>query len=251
MNNHYAFIKLQQILSKRIARELNIMDNSKQWPRHFYEKASKKISEKIEASILLSESDRAVIGGYISSSTLERVLKYGYQVPENIDKRRLNTLNKLSIYLDYKNWAAFNKNVEPIVDIEKVKQIIHLANEAEFKAYLTLPAVQLKPLSKYFCTESPAYKKIKNILINLSDKNWTLRNHTATSYYEILNIEIIKDSATEIHLTANECWYLKWYDNYSGEVVHLYNEHNDQLYIVALIDGNWKIKTNHYPANFN
>lgn len=251
MSNQKAFKKLQRDLSQRIARDLNINEDTSQWPRHLYELASKKISEKIDASHLISDSDRVNIGRNISHSTLERVLKYGYHIPINIDKRRLNTLNKLAIYLNHKDWEDFNKATQTSLSEIEVKQLIYKANKAEYNTYLHLPRVDTSALKKHFCAESPAFKKIKNIVLNLSEKKWTLKNHINTSYFELLKVEIINSSETEIHLTTNECWYLKWYNSETNEVEHLYNEHNDQLYVLAKIDGKWKIKTNHYPANFN
>jgi len=251
MSNQLAFKKLQQFLSQRIANELNIIDDSSQWRRNQFELASKKISEKIESSRLITDTERVNIGQNISHSTLERILKYGYHIPTNIDKRRLNTLNKLAIYLDHKDWEHFNKSYQPSHSIESIKKLIQAGNQAEFDTYSKLPIIDMSLLNDYYHIEGPAYNKIKNIVINLAKKNWTLNNHTNTSYFEILKIDLFDVTETEIQLTTNECWYIKWYDNETGEVIHLYNEHNVQLYVLELIDGKWKIKLNHYPANFN
>jgi len=243
-----AFYKLKHNLLEKMCLDIQLPKNIQLWTRNSFKEAAACISENIENSDVINDQLKGIYGTYISASTLERLMKYGYTLPNPIDKRRLNTLNKMCVYLGYTSWSSFCKAVDDSNSAnEQFKHVIEAALSAEFEVYNDLPEQNLDKLLPYFIKDAPAYKQIYQIVNKQSQLQITLKNKNNPSYYQVLEIEVIKIEETEVHLTTHECWYLNWYNQKLEQPQKLYNENNKQLYILKKENELWKIYLNHYP----
>lgn len=208
-----AFFKLKFALLQKMCVDIKSSKDIEKWSRNTFKEAAAFISKNIKTSSVITEETKQIYGTYISASTLERLLKYGYTLPNPIDKRRLNTLNKLCVYLGYNNWSVYCLAVDQLTTSNQhFKQIIHASLNAEFEVYNEMPKNTLDSLLPYFIQDGPAFKQIYNVVTELNRLNWSLKNKNNPSYYEILDIEVLKIKAEEVHLKTHECWYLKWYN---------------------------------------
>jgi len=243
-----AFVILKRSLLEKMFFDIKSPKDIKKWTRSTFKEAAGFISKNIENSAIISEECKQSYGTYISSSTLERLLKYGYELPNPIDKRRLNTLNKICVYLGFKSWTSYCLEAEnTAVANQEFYQIIYAGLNAEFEVYYNMPNDNLDKLLPYFIKEGPAFKQIYNVVTRLNNLNWVLSNKNNPSYYEILDIDLLKVETGEIHLITHECWYLKWYNEALNKPEKYFNENNRQLYILKKENDVWKIYLNHYP----
>jgi len=243
-----AFYKLKHVLLEKMCVEVQLPKNIQQWTRNSFKESSAFISKSIENSIIINEQLKNNYGTYISASTLERLMKYGYTLPNPIDKRRLNTLNKICVYLGYTSWSAFCQVVDESNSVnEHFKQVIQAGLSVEFEVYNDLPKQALNKLLPYFIKDGPAYKQIYQIVKTQNQQQRTLKNKNNPSYYQVLEIDVVKIEEAEVHLTTHECWYLNWYNQSLDKPEKLYNENNRQLYILKKENNVWKIYLNHYP----
>jgi len=248
MSSQFLFEHLKAELYKVLSRQLKTNIPASAWSRFQYNQASKFITDSLKTNEAFSNSQLSSLGSYISVSTIERIFKYGYKVPGQLDKRRLNTLDKLCIFLGYSGWFDLSNNQLIYTDEESIETLIREANAAEFKIYLNLPELDFSFLDKYYIPAQPAVNKIKTVATNCSKNNWVINIPDHPSYFKILDIQIANIQPDSIQVTTNELWYLKWFDKNTLENIKTYNKHNDQLYLLEKTADKWKIKLNHYPA---
>jgi len=246
-NSKTAFKQLKQALLSDLLQHFNFPPAIKLWTRSNFVKAAKIYSKQLGSrSIVINNKDEQ-IDNYISSSTLERIFKYGYKLPNPIDKRRLNTLNKLAVCLGYESFGEYSFAIENDLNID-FKQLIINANIAEFEVYKNMPQINFDGLLPYYINNAPAYNQIYKVVNKLAAKGITLKDDKNPSYQEILEVEVLKRAATAVRIKTKECWYLKWHSK--NENIDYYNESNTQLYLLDKTNEGWKIRINHYPYNF-
>jgi len=189
----------------------------------------------------------------VSASTLKRLYKYGYDLKK--DRRAMNTLDKLSLFLGYTGWDDFvnQKNLQfQQGSIEALLvDIVTKANEAEFQAYKSLPRIETTELLKYRTAEGSGYLRIYNVLVQHSKKGWTIGNEGNPSGYTQQKVWIEKLSSSKAIVKTQEYWYLRWFELPTQLYRHIYNEQNEQTKTLELIDGHWKISSVFYPSPKN
>lgn len=242
--------KLKTDLLSYLVKQHKLPNNIKLWTRSDFIRAAKLLSEKLSHKLISLSNKIQLIDTYISNSTLERIFKYGYDLPNPIDKRRLHTLNKLAMCLDYESFGGFSYVLENDLDID-FKQFIIDANTAEFLVYRQLPVVNFKNLRSFFIIDSPAFNQIYKVVNSHAENGISLNDEKNPSYQEILDVEVLKKQPDSVHIKTKECWYLKWHSKNKNVKIKYYNKSNTQLYILDnTIDG-WKIRINHYPYDFD
>ncbi len=177
----------------------------------------------------------------VSVSTLEKIFKYGYPISDPIERRQLATLDKLAVFAGYKGFNSFRKLYS-----EEVFNIVHKACEAEFKTYQNLPNYDISELKEYYQEDGPALKKIIAILKKLVDQQDALLGPDNPSTYVIYDVQFLRFHNDEIILKTHEYWYLRWYNTVTKKVAAVYNEDNEQKYILRLVNDKWKIRVNSY-----
>jgi len=219
------------------------------WKRSDFVNAAKFFSEKLSVQSVIIGNKKQLIDTYISNSTLERIFKYGYALPNPIDKRRLNTLNKLALCLGYKNFSDYSFASNHHLNID-FKQLILNANAAEFEAYKNLPKANIAKLLPYYVKDGPAYNKIYKLVHKQISRDVSLKDDKNPSYHEVLEVEVLKKEPEVVRIKTEECWYLKWHSKDENINVNYYNNNNTQLYLLNKTDAGWKINVNHYPYHF-
>lgn len=244
----------KDILAKTLANYPSLPASIEKWKQGEFEFLSDKIATVIEYSSLLTDKDRLELGTTISVSTLERIFKHGYDVPTPIDKRRLKTLDKLCIFNGYKDWHVYMNNKKELVkhliegETPFVFEIVQKGLNAEYAAYKMLPKLDTSEISKYFWEEGAAFKRIVNIIQIHTQKNRIINNEFNPSSFEILDIKLGHLSETKAEIITREYWYLRWHDSVKGEDSYIYDELNEQYYLLEKRNGIWKIKINYYPS---
>jgi len=242
------FEQLKLALISYLIKQHNFQSNIRSWTRSNFVSAAKVFSKILRNRNNHTNNSGQLIDNYISNSTLERIFKYGYELPNPIDKRRLNTLNKLAVCLGYESFSDYSFILKNDLDVD-FEQLILDANKAEFQMYKNMPEVNFEILLPYFIKDAPAYNQIYKLVSRLAKKEVSLNDDKNPSYYEILEVEVLKKQADSIRIKAKECWYLKWFNKNID--TKYYNESNTQLYILDKTDKGWKIRINHYPYNFD
>ncbi len=223
------------------------------WTQSQFSLMSKFIETKIDQSKLVEERYKNEIGRTISISTLERIFKHGYLIPAKLDQRRLKTLNKLCLFCNYINWYDFvdqkkqevNFNIND--EYQTILEVVEKAVAAEYRSYQRLPELDSKSLEKYFSTDGPAFKRIFHILQLHISKGWIVSNKWNPSTYQIIESKVTKLDKNIAEVNSKEYWYLRWFDPKINDYPTIYDQLNQQYYLLEKKAGLWKVKINHYP----
>lgn len=231
-------------LKKKIMFQCNI-NSAADYTQGSFESLAQKINEKLSS---LSKLQQEQLGTTISVSTLERVFKTpNYKIAATLDKRKLNTLDKLAIFAGYACWDDFVQKEEE----ETILEVVRKGVEAEMNAYRQLPTIVTSEIDKYFCEKGGARMKIYNILVQNNIKKWTLNTPHNPSSFEFYNIWIEKIEGDTAIVVTEEYFYLRWHDVVDGQLRYTYNEKNEQKYKLQKIMDIWKIVSNYYPPPNN
>lgn len=233
-------------------RRIVALGSPSKWKEKEFKHLAKLISDFLSETDQLTEEQKTEIGPTISAITLKRIFKYGYELSASIEVRQLRTLNKLCLFLGFPNWDAFlakHKNIlSTDISERTIKQIITQACQAEFDAYYALPKIKTEALNDYFIPEGPAWKKITSLVHRSISKKWILNFPDNPSYYKIIALEISSIQATQIEVKSKENWYLKWMCLKTNTSPFVYNELNEQYYLLSQHEGKWKIDINYYQS---
>lgn len=150
---------------------------------------------------------------------------------------------------DQNEWKKLCQSLQGvwIDDYKEIKELIRLAIEAEFQAYKSLPTIKFDDIKKFFDENSSAYQRIKNILILHHNREWTISNPDNPSAVMLLDTVVNQLSPIEYRVNTTEYWYLRWYSTKENKYRLIYNETNNQLYIVKKIGDVFRIEANIYP----
>jgi len=134
---------------------------------------------------------------------------------------------------------------------KEIEELVRNAIDAEFSACKTLPDIKLEMIEGYFDINGGAYRRIKNILRQHQSKSWVISNKDNPSTYFLLDIRVTQKSKSEFQVYTKEYFYLRWFSLNENKYCHIYNETNDQIYVVKKIAGSYKIVENIYPSPNN
>lgn len=178
----------------------------------------------------------------------------GKAIPVVLDERGVPDLLKDTIWCDLsKNQNDENEWRKLCVSLggswdgyKDIQKLIEGAIKSEYFVYRQLPKITLEKLEKYFDINGGAYKRINNLAVQHSQKEWVLSNKNNPSTYLILDIQIKPDEDNGYIANTKEYWYLRWYSLREHKYRHIYNETNDQLYKIKNINGTYKVTDNIY-----
>ncbi len=222
---------------------------SKKWTKSCYDLLSQIIANDLSSR--LSKEKQIQIGVTISSKTLQKILTGAYRLSYPIDPRTLNTLNKLTFFLDADNWddylekiEAKSNNSKKAADPEQqVKKAIHKAVEAVFSNYQNLPDFVEEKLSAHFLTEFSAYKKIEELIRKRQAQQTIISNNYNPSTYEILEMDIVKVEEDYAQVYTKEYWLLCWWSLTEEKYIQRFKSIDKHYYVLNKIEGVWKVKT--------
>jgi hypothetical protein len=175
------------------------------------------ISDELGKNDVLSKKQVGELGIQIHLETLRRVFRDNYLKNTPIDPRKVITLDKLCIFLKYKNWEDFVEKIKqeyilfPQLPVNsEVYSIIHNAKEAEFNIYKSLSDVDIENLDKYYVRGKREYKRICNVIEKYKKLGYVLNNINNPSHFNIFQFIPFTLKDLSIIITF-EFWYLAWY----------------------------------------
>lgn len=132
----------------------------------------------------------------------------------------------------------------------KLHQLIKNALAAEFLVYKNVPKVDepLNALQNYFCVDSKAYESIIKTCQRVKSRMWSIQQPLNPSYCDLLDFKIVKVRDNRVFIQTTEYWFLKWFSFKLNKYNYIYENTNDQLYIVEKINDDWKIVSNIYSS---
>ena len=125
-----------------------------------------------------------------------------------------------------------------------LERVVAEANDAEFRAYASLPEIRTDELDRWFCAGSPAYNEIRNILERHHKRKWVISNPFNPSTKRIQQVKVKKLGPEESEVDTVEYWYLRWWDERENTYAYAYRENNRQMYVLRKDEGEWKVFSN-------
>lgn len=256
------FEELRADIRKETAKYNILLFLVKNWKRSHYTILEDIINDKLAQSALLQGDRKHCIGSTISSSTLRRFFENDFTEGTVNDLRFLKTLDKLSIFMGYRDFSEYSSARERADDMNQLEirsipmqdirfddqffvDFINEFNELEFRAFLALPQIEVTEMLHFVHENSPLYSRIKQSKMELSKKGVLLNNTEQRSNYEIYNVKKISEEENKVVYEASEFWFLQ-FELTTGEK-YLYNKTNTQQYFFRRIAGEWKLWNNYNP----
>ena len=226
------------------------------WKSMHYKMIAEDISFTLEKTTLISEDRKRAIGTTLSEVTLKRFFDEQYTNHVTYDQRFINTLDKICIFLGFKDRDSFMTDTvkaTPIKDYNEkqiddgfYKKLVMNYCKEEFESLGQLPLINLDKLSAYIFKDGPLYSRILNIYQKHSEKKIFLNKSNNRSNMEILFINITNLDAHEVVIDTKEYWNLEWITE-NGETAFFYHKMNSQVYFLKNINQTWKIWDNYNP----
>ena len=160
------------------------------------------------------------------------------------------------LYVDFRRPKHFEDGLRKLLDVllpqgleENILSVVTNAIQAEFSAYQKLPVITLDEIDRYSAPGGSAHERVINLLKLRSQRGWIINNEQNPSTVQLLEIRLERIEKERAYVTTKEYWYLRWFDPKVGKYAYIYNEENEQTYVlVAAPDGRWLIDVNIYPG---
>lgn len=251
MKSIYNLIK--EKIRKHPKVENSILANSNPWKRSHYIILSEIIKDELSGKEELQNERKFELGTSISHITLQRFFESDYDYKTHNDLRFIKTLDKICIFLGFKDLNAF------VTDVKDHNLFNRSEFEKEFAADLVLkycktnfeffklfPELKLEIFDDIIFSDSPFIERIKNYSTQLCEKNLKLFVNNNRSNFEIFDLDIISEEPSKVVVKTQEFWNLVFIVEETDEE-YIVNELNTQIYFIKKIDNVWKIWDNYNP----
>lgn len=179
------------------------------------------ISEVLNNSPLMSTKKKRDLGTSVSAITLKRIFRYGFDMESSSDKRRVHTLEKLSIFLGYQSWQHFistqtakfqvGKNFSVHLPTgEELLEIFRVFSEhkkAELQAYKELSAAGMEG---FYVLGDAEYLFIQDEVAFRKRMGYSIATHANPSSFEMNYMEICMLSKELAIVAFSSFWQLWW-----------------------------------------
>ena len=253
MNDFYLQKLIQEI------RNLELLQNkalfSGKWKNAGFIALSELVAKKLDK--VLTPEQHSRLGTTISYKTLTNIFK-GYKKVDPTNKNALNTLNKLAIFANFKDWNDFTATIDKqqtdnltnTPPEEVIEFLIRKAMAMELQFYKKLPSFHPQLLSSIFVTNESAFHQISNTILLANKNNWTLANDSNPSENDLLACSIEQLTPTTAKVITQESWTLCWWHSTNEQYTHSsHKKISDHTYLVEKIGNEWKIKTHTIAKN--
>ncbi|CAA7386138.1 hypothetical protein [Chryseobacterium fistulae] len=230
----------------------SVLGNVKEWKRSHYIILSEIIKEELSESEELKGVKKFEIGNTISHVTLQRFFENDYQDKTHSDLRFLKTLDKICIFLGYKDLNAYiqcvkeNRIEKQEENEEDFFQIIYKYCSTAFEFYKQLPNHKMELFESLVFHDSPFLARASQFSKELCDRGLQLITENNRSNFEVFDVHIINDEPDKKILESQEFWNLLFKTEKTGEE-YFVNQLNKQLYFLRKIGNVWKIWDNYNP----
>jgi hypothetical protein len=231
----------------------SILGGSDPWKRSHYVILSEIIKEDLSKREELRNERKFELGTSISHITLQRFFESDYDYKTHNDLRFLKTLDKICIFLGFKDLNTYVTNVkkkdlynESVFSKEFTTDIVYRYCHTNFEFFKFFPELNLEIFDKLIFPEAPFIERIRNYSSKLCEKNLKLFTSNNRSNFEIFDLDVISEEADKMVIKTQEFWNLVFVIEETGEE-YIVNELNTQIYIIKNIDNNWRIWDNYNP----
>lgn len=231
----------------------SILGNSNPWKRSHFIILSEIIKDELSKKEELQNERKFELGTSISHITLQRFFESDYDYKTHNDLRFLKTLDKICIFLGFKDLNSFVKSVKGVnsyiesgVGTEFTKDIVYKYCQANFEFFKIFPKLSIDIFDDHVFKESPFIERIKNYSSQLCEKKLKLFTNNNRSNFEIFDIDVISEEKEMVVVKTQEFWNLVFVVENSDEE-YIVNELDTQIYFIKKIDNTWKIWDNYNP----
>lgn len=195
--------------------------NTKEFTEMDFTDLEDMICETLHHSQIMNPKQRKDFGTSVDSNTLKRIFKYGYDIENSNDKRRLITLEKLSLFLGYKGWQDFIKvqtskfqvgknfsfHLPTGEEIMEIFSVFSAHKKAELQAYKELSA---DGMEGFYVLGDAEYKFIQEEIAYRKQLGFSIATHANPSSYEVNYLEICMLSKELAIVAFSSFWQLWW-----------------------------------------
>lgn len=249
MKSIYNLIKEEIKLNPIVQNSL--LGKSNPWKRSHYVILAEIIKNELSKKEELRSERKFELGTSISHITLQRFFENDYDYKTHNDLRFLKTLDKICIFLGFKDLNSFITHVKAKdnkADPERIfsEDLVYRYCEANFEFFKMFPIQKLDVFDGLIFSEAPFRERIKNYSSELCDRRIKLFTTNNRSNFEIFDLDIISEETDKIVIKTQEFWNLVFIVEHSDEE-YIVNELNTQIYFLRKIDSVWKIWDNYNP----
>ena len=231
----------------------SILADSNPWKRSHYVILAEIISEELSKKEELQNEKKFELGTSISHITLQRFFESDYDFKTHNDLRFIKTLDKICIFLGFKDLNSFVKSVrgknsydESKLGQEFTTDIVYKYCQKNFEFFKFFPELRFDVFDDLIFPDSPFIERIKSFSYQLSDKKLKLFTNNNRSNFEIFDIEVVSEENEMIVVKAQEFWNLVFKVE-NTEEEYIVNELDTHIYFIKRIDNVWKIWDNYNP----
>lgn len=230
----------------------SVLGKVNEWKRSHYIILSEIIKDELSASEELKGGKKFEIGNTISHVTLQRFFENDYQVKTHNDLRFLKTLDKICIFLGFKDLNAYiqfikeKKQDEQTGDDEFFSTMVHNYCSTAFEFYKKFPNHDPHLFKDLVFDDSPFLERATQFSKELCDRKFELVTKNNRSNFEVFDIHMVTDEPDKKILESQEFWNLLFKVGETGEE-NFVNQLSTQIYFIRKIDNTWKIWDNYNP----
>ncbi|MDH6252724.1 hypothetical protein M2347_002451 [Chryseobacterium sp. H1D6B] len=231
----------------------SVLGNVDEWKRSHYIILSEIIKDELSESEELKGVKKFEIGNTISHVTLQRFFENDYQDKTHNDLRFLKTLDKICIFLGFKDLNAYIQFVKEkrteskqSSDEEFLTKMVYDYCSKTFEFYKHFPKHKPELLKDLVFDDSPFLERTSQFSKELCDRDFQLVTKNNRSNFEVFDIHIVTDEPDKKILETQEFWNLLFTVGETGEE-HFVNQLNTQIYFIRRIENTWKIWDNYNP----
>ncbi|MDQ0780447.1 hypothetical protein [Chryseobacterium sp. W4I1] len=231
----------------------SVLGNVNEWKRSHYIILSEIIKDELSEAEELKGGKKFEIGNTISHVTLQRFFENDYQDKTHNDLRFLKTLDKICIFLGYKDLNHYIHSVrvksqakEIDDDLEFLTRIVYNYCATTFEFYKLFPEHKTEIFKELVFDGSPFLERTSQFSRELCERDFQLVTKNNRSNYEVFDIHLVTDEPEKKILETQEFWNLLFKVGETGEE-HFVNQLNTQIYFIRKIDNVWKIWDNYNP----
>jgi hypothetical protein len=231
----------------------SVLGNVGEWKRSHYIILSEIIKDELSEAEELKGGKKFEIGNTISHVTLQRFFENDYQDKTHNDLRFLKTLDKICIFLGYKDLNSYiqfvkEKKQEKENDsgIAFITKIVYDYCATVFEFYKNFPNHKTEVFKDLVFDDSPFLERASQFSKELCDRDFQLITKNNRSNFEVFDIHIVTDEPEKKILESQEFWNLLFKVGETAEE-HFVNQLNTQIYFIRKINNVWKIWDNYNP----
>jgi hypothetical protein len=231
--------------------------NFKDFTENDFRNLEKLIKDRLNEDGVLTKQQRLDLGTTVAVSTLKRIFKYGYDVEDSIEARQRKNLDKLCIYLGYKDWLQFigfnsenyragetyNAHLPTEMEIIFIMKLLNAAKRAEFQAYKSKLNRDIRELEEFYVNGDKEVMEIRELIQQKRKSNQSIDTLNNPSGFEVDCLEILMLSKSMALAAYSVAWNLWWCDVVTLQYLPQFGNAT-RHYLVFRIEDRWYLDSN-------